>query len=158
MLLLLAEETGAVLMYGSQVQRQCRRLCEHEAEMWISVPGFQRRRASQRVNATETDDLFRAFNISAEKTGLRHTVWVFTAGDAGALPFVKVSTTPTALPTDMISVAVGPPVEVLNGLVSDADLNALCRWLNLNRGVILRYWEGNIYAEDALNALQSVRA
>ena len=40
--------------------------------------------------------------------------------------------------------------------MSASDLALLVRWIELNRDVILRYWEGSIDTLDAMNAIQAL--
>ena len=38
-----------------------------------------------------------------------------------------------------------------------SDLNLLRKWVDLNRDVLVRYWDGDIeYTEDAIQGLQAV--
>jgi len=43
------------------------------------------------------------------------------------------------------------------GKLSAHDLDLLKKWLALNQGVIVQYWDGDIeYAEDAIAALKAI--
>jgi hypothetical protein len=57
----------------------------------------------------------------------------------------------------MITVAVRPAVRVIRGRLDPAELALLRRWIDLNRDVLVQYWDGDIeYTEDAIAALQPV--
>ena len=57
----------------------------------------------------------------------------------------------------MISVAIRPNVHVVEGNMAAPDLALLAHWIELNKQVILRYWEGSIDTIDAIQGIQPVR-
>lgn len=107
-----------------------------------------------------TDDAnegtFEMANVRPEKSGLPFIVFISEKGRARHDVRVKVSSGPRA--RDFIAtVAVRPDVQVLAGELSNSDLATLKKWIDLNRDVIVRYWDGDIlYTEQALLELRSI--
>jgi hypothetical protein len=57
----------------------------------------------------------------------------------------------------MATVAVRPEVRVVRGKLEPQHLAPLRGWIDLNRDVLVGYWEGTIeYTEDAIAALRPV--
>lgn len=103
--------------------------------------------------------LFEMANLSPKRTGLPFVVWISPRAGAPHDVRVKVSREPKVHPSDLISVTVRPGVQVAaGGKLSPYELDLLREWIDLNRDVIVRYWDGEIeYAEDAIAALQPIR-
>ena len=78
-------------------------------------------------------------------------VWISPRGGAKHDVRVRVSPGPKAQSSELISVGIRPDVHVIgDGELSTEDLQLLGRWVALNRGVLIRYWNGDIeYTEDA---------
>lgn len=109
------------------------------------------------VSAAETEALFEMANLSPKRTGLPFVVWISPKAGAAHDVRVKVSKGPKVHPSELISVSVRPDVCVLAGEMSARDLGLLRKWVELNRDVLVRYWEGEIeYTEDAIAALKPV--
>ena len=85
-------------------------------------------------------------------------VWISPKAGAPHDVRVKISKGPRVHPSELISVALRPDIHE----VGSADLNAkdlahLKKWIELNRDVILKYWDGEIeYTEDAIAALKPI--
>ncbi len=105
----------------------------------------------------ELDALFEMANLFPKHTGLPFVVWISTGQGVQHDVRVKVSRGPKAIPSQMISVALRPNVHIVQGAMTAADLALLERWIELNKEVILRYWEGSIDTIDAMKAIQAVR-
>ena len=57
----------------------------------------------------------------------------------------------------MITVAVRPVVRVVRGKLDTRDLALLAQWIDLNKTVLIDYWDGVIeYTEDAINAIKAL--
>lgn len=86
-------------------------------------------------------------------------VWISPKAGAPHDVRVKVSSGPKAQSADLVSVAIRPTVRVVGGgELSNHDLALLRKWIDLNRDVIIHYWDGDIeYTEDAIAALKPVR-
>jgi hypothetical protein len=59
-------------------------------------------------------------------------------------------------PLEMASIAIRPEIRVVEGILSGGDLALLSKWIEINRDVLLRYWEGDIDTKDAVEAIQSI--
>jgi hypothetical protein len=105
---------------------------------------------------TEAVDYFLMANLSPRLTGLPFVVWISPRGNARHDVRVKVSLGPRAQPEDMISVEIRPEVRCeFDGALPPSYLELLARWVDLNRDVLIAYWDGEIaYTEDALAALR----
>ena len=108
-------------------------------------------------DADELDSLFEMANLFPKHTGLPFVVWISSGQGVHHDVRVDVSQSPRAIPSQMISVALRPNVQVVQGDMTAADLALLAQWIELNRDVILRYWEGSIDTVDAMKAIQAVR-
>jgi len=62
-------------------------------------------------------------------------------------------------PSELISVAIQPEVhEVGSKEISAHDLALLRKWVERNREVIVKHWDGEIeYTEDAIAALKPIQ-
>jgi hypothetical protein len=94
-------------------------------------------------------------NLRPERTGLPFVVFISQRGGASHDVRVKVARSGRIKPSEMITVAIRPTVRAVRGSLGPSDLAALRRWVELNRDVLVRYWDGEIeYTEDALAALR----
>jgi len=68
---------------------------------------------------------------------------------------VRIKVSPAPRVREFVAtVSVRPDVRVIEGNLTANDLALLDKWIELNRNVIIRYWEGDIlYTEGALAAL-----
>jgi hypothetical protein len=98
-------------------------------------------------------------DLSPKRTGLPFVVWISQKAGAPHDVRVKVSRGPKVHPSEWISVAVRPEVHVVGvGKMSAHELGPLRQWIELNRDVLVKHWEGEIeYTEDAIAALKPVR-
>ena len=111
---------------------------------------------SNASHSAELDRLFEMANLFPKHTGLPFVVWISTGQGVQHDVRVKVSTGPKVIPSEMTSVALRPDVHVVEGDMSASDLALLARWIELNRDVILRYWEGSIDTIDAMQSIQTI--
>ena len=102
------------------------------------------------------DGLFEMANISPKRTGLPFVVWISPRAGAPPDVRVKISKGPKVHSSELVSVAIRPDVHVVGGgKMSARDLALLQKWVDLNRDVIIKYWDGDIeYTEDAIAALK----
>ncbi len=56
----------------------------------------------------------------------------------------------------MVSVAIRPAVRVVEGKMSAGHLALLTKWIELNRDILLRYWEGDIDRKGAIDGIRAV--
>ncbi len=98
-------------------------------------------------------------NLRPERTGLTFVVFISQRGGARQEIQVKVALVPRVRYSEMVSVALRPPVRVVRGKLDPCDLDLLRRWIDINEQVLIDYWNGVIgYTEDALNVLRSIKA
>ena len=103
------------------------------------------------------EDFFLMSNLSPKTTGLPFVVWISPKGGAQHDVRVKVSKGPKALPGEFVTVSVRPTVEILEGTLTGRQLALLREWIELNRDVLIRFWDGGIeYTEDVLDALKRI--
>jgi ubiquinone biosynthesis protein UbiJ len=94
-------------------------------------------------------------NLSPLFTGLPFVVWISVRGNARHDIRVKVSKGKKAQPGQMISVALRPEVRVVGqGALSSQELNQLKQWVDRNWDVLLAYWKGEIFTEQAIISLK----
>jgi hypothetical protein len=113
---------------------------------------------SEFVETPEGEGLFEMANLSPKRTGLPFVVWISPKAGAPHDVRVKVSKGPKVHTSELVSVAIRPDVHVVgSGDLSGHDLALLRQWVELNRDVLIRYWDGDIeYTEDAIAALTSL--
>lgn len=107
-------------------------------------------------NQDDSEALFEMANLFPKHTGLPFVVWISYGGGAQHDVRVKVSRGPKALRSEMASVAIRPNIRVVEGKLSAADLALLARWVELNRDLIMKYWDGEIDTKDAVDAIRPV--
>ena len=101
--------------------------------------------------------LFDMANLRPERTGLPFVVFISQRGGARHDVRVKIAPGARVRASEMVTVALRPSVRVLRGRLDQADLGLLTRWVELNRDVLVKYWDGDIeYTEDAIAALRSI--
>lgn len=108
------------------------------------------------VEAPEDEALFEMANLSPRRTGLPFVVWISPKAGAPHDVRIKVSEGPRVHPSELVSVAVRPDVRVVGGgKIGSHELDLLRKWVELNRDVLIKYWDGDIeYTEDAIAALK----
>ena len=100
------------------------------------------------------EELFEMANVRPEVSGLPFIVWISEKGRARHDVRVNVSPGPRVRQF-VASVSVRPVVDVVAGALPERDLGLLRAWIDLNRDVIVRYWDGDIvYTDEALAALK----
>lgn len=99
---------------------------------------------AKEIISSAEESLYEMANLIPKKTGLPFVVWVSPKGGARHDVRIKVSQNAKAIPTDMISVAIRPSVKVIDGDIKGKELNALKKWIALNKEIIIQYWDGTI--------------
>src|SRR5438094_215887 len=103
----------------------------------------------------EGQALFDMANLRPERTGLPFVVFISQKGGARHDVRVKIARAAKVRPSEMATVALRPRVRVVRGVVDPTDLALLSRWIELNRDVLIDYWNGDIeYTEEAMSALR----
>lgn len=107
---------------------------------------------------SEDEGLFEMANVRPEISGLPFIVWISEKGQARHDVRVKVSPGPRVREFTA-SVSVRPDVQVVAGALAPRDLELVRAWVELNRDVIVKFWDGDIlYTDDALAALRKLPA
>jgi hypothetical protein len=92
------------------------------------------------VELATGDDLFEMTNVFPEDTGLPFVVYISEKGTLRHDVRVKVASGPKG--RDFVaSVSVRAEVEVVGGALDAGSLALVRRWIELNRDVIVRYWD-----------------
>jgi hypothetical protein len=126
--------------------------------LWLSKEEAMKA-SNQSVAAPETEDFFETANLSPKRTGLPFVVWISPKAGATHDVRVKVSPGPKVRSSELVSVAIRPDVHVVGGTMTPHDLALLQQWVELNRDVIIQFWDGDIeYTEDAIAALRPITA
>ncbi len=98
-------------------------------------------------------------NLRPARTGLPFVVFISQRGGARHELRVKIARATRVRPSDMVTVTVRPSVRVVRGRLDPHDLHLLRQWIDLNRQVLIDYWNGVIeYTEDAMSALKPIEA
>ncbi|HZA67324.1 MAG TPA: DUF4160 domain-containing protein [Geminicoccaceae bacterium] len=114
---------------------------------------------ASRLATGETDDLFEMANLSPALTGLPMIVWISERGHARHDARVKVSLVHgrRARPDRTASVSVRPTVEIVAGRRLDRqDMDLVRKWIELNREVIIAYWNGDLLTDEAIARLEPI--
>jgi hypothetical protein len=115
-------------------------------------------RANRDEDETEGQALFEMANLRPERTGLPFVVFISQKGGARHDVRVKIARGAKVRPSEMATVAVRPTPRVIRGALDPDDLARLAEWIELNRAVLVDYWNGDIeYTEDAISALRPLR-
>jgi hypothetical protein len=101
------------------------------------------------------DDFFFMSNLPPRFTGLPFMVWISPRGYARHDIRVKVSRSHKVKKGEFIVVSVRPEVEVLRGQLRPTELQSLRKWIELNREVLVKFWDGDI--QDTLQVLEQLK-
>ena len=113
-----------------------------------SFPGFGR---------DDNEELFEMSNLGQRKTGLPFVIWASVRGNAQHDIRIEVSRNIKALPSEMVTVAIRPTVRVMGGSLTGNELNLVKKFVDLNRNVLIQYWNSEIETEDLLAAIRPVQ-
>jgi len=112
--------------------------------------------AESNQSQDDSEALFEMANLFSKHTGLPFVVWISYRGGAQHDVRVKVSPGVRAFPSQMVSVAIRPNVRVVEGKMGASDLALLTKWVELNREVLVKYWDGDIDTKDAIEAIRPI--
>ncbi len=99
------------------------------------------------------EDLYLMANVHPKRSGLPFSVYISEKQGRHDLR-VKVAVGPKAMPL-AASVAVRPKIEITDGDLSPKDFELVRQWIELNRDVIIGYWDRTI--EDTQDALEALK-
>ncbi|MGE5271725.1 MAG: hypothetical protein ACM3JG_18855 [Thiohalocapsa sp.] len=90
-------------------------------------------------------------NLRPQRTGLPFVVFVSQKGGARHEVRIKLAHAPKVRASEMITVAVRPVPRVIRGTIDSREFELVRRWIELNRDVLVDYWNGDIeYTEDIM--------
>jgi Domain of unknown function (DUF4160) len=122
------------------------------SKMGSAVPDFPQQ------SEAEGQAHFDMANLRPERTGLPFVVFISQKGGAKHDIRVKIARAAKVRPSEMVTVALRPSVRVVRGTLDPRDLALLRRWIELNRDVLIAYWDGIIeYTEDAIDTIRSIQ-
>jgi hypothetical protein len=99
-------------------------------------------------------DMYLMSAISAEKTGLNCTVWI-SIGESDLPPRIKISKDSKG-PFATVPIN-GIPRVIKNIGLSKEQLQKIYNWVKLNRKVLIRHWNGDIFSSsEAISLLKKV--
>ncbi|MDQ7089617.1 MAG: hypothetical protein Q9M50_03100 [Methylococcales bacterium] len=111
--------------------------------------GFQ----NTTIDQNEKEDLFLMANFREKPTGLPMVIWVSERGNTKHAPRIKVSTNNNdkMIEGQTVSVSITEPPEIMAefGLRSK-DLQLVIKFIELNRSLLLDYWDSKIDTTDWL--------
>jgi hypothetical protein len=94
-------------------------------------------------------------NLRPERTGLPFVVFISQRGGARHDVRIKLARAAKVRPSEMITVAVHPAPRVIRGSINTREFDLVSKWLELNRDVLVAYWNGDIeYTEEVMDALK----
>ncbi|MES1197607.1 MAG: hypothetical protein ABUL55_03170 [Pseudomonadota bacterium] len=97
----------------------------------------------------QDEDMFLMANVHPKRSGLPFVIYISEKQGRHDVR-VKVGAGPKAPP-----VALRPEVHITDGELAPKDFDLVRRWIELNRDVIIGYWDRTIEdTEDALTALK----
>jgi hypothetical protein len=103
--------------------------------------------------------VFEMANLRPERIGLPFVVFISQKGGLRHDVRVKIARGTKVRPSEMATVAVRPQPRVIRGVLDPDDLARLAEWIELNKDVLIDYWNGDIeYTEDAISALKPLRS
>ena len=90
-------------------------------------------------------------NLRPERTELPFVVFIAQRGGARHEVRIKLARSARVRPSGMLTVALRPRPRLIRGEMNASEFDLVCRWIELNRNVLIDYWNGDIeYTEDAL--------
>ena len=100
---------------------------------------------------------FEMANLRPERTGLPFVVFISQKGGARHDVRIKLARAAEVRPSEMLTVAVRPAPRLIRGEMNSREFELVKQWIELNRGVLIDYWDGTIeYTEDALDAIKPI--
>lgn len=101
----------------------------------------------------QDEDFFLMANVHPKRTGLPFAVYISEKQGRHDVR-VKVAAGPKA--TQFVaSVALRPKIEIAEGDLTTQDFELVRRWIELNRDVIIGYWNRDI--EDTVDAIAALK-
>jgi hypothetical protein len=108
----------------------------------------------------DTDEgLFEFTDLGPHLTGLPFFVWVRPSLGLRREPYVGVSSGRGNVGgSGLIQVAIQPNVQVVKGKMSNTNLASLRQWVDLNRDMIVKYWNCDLNTMVSLAVYDAVKS
>lgn len=101
------------------------------------------------------DDYFLMANLRPNTTGLPMVIWVSERGFASHSARIKVCQIHgSRISPGELAVVTVQPKRLIYGHLSNDDLVAVGKWIDLNRDTILDYWHGRIDTAELISRLR----
>lgn len=111
-----------------------------------------------KIIQTPTEDLFEFSNLIQADAGLPMIVWVSVKlHSAGARVKVQKDDSTRINPNNTFSVSISDEPRIVAGEYNDnKNLELLCKWIKLNKDVLLNYWNFEISTKEMLEKIKSI--
>jgi hypothetical protein len=117
---------------------------------------------NREAEGDDDPDFYMMSNVGPKSTGLPFVVWISLRGDSVHNDVrVRISTSAkrsshkAAVSSEMVTVAIRPNIRLVKGTLKSSDLEIFTRWAELNRDVLERHWDEEIFwSMDAVNLLR----
>ena len=128
-------------------------------ESIVKTPKTHHKNDPDEVLEDDTDECtFEFTDLGPRLTGLPFFVWVRPSMGLRREVWVGVSPDRDGFGGwDLIQVAIRPDVRVVKGKMSNKDLAALRQWVELNRDMIVKFWNTE-EIEDSLDVYDAVKS
>jgi len=139
-----------------------------QSDRYLAGPGFPLARERREgcpnlaVRGADSGDIagqasFDMANLRPERTGLPFVVFISQKGGVRHDVRIKLARGAKVRPSEMLTIAVRPVPRLIRGEMNSHEFDRVRRWIELNRDVLINYWNGAIeYTEDALNAIKPI--
>ena len=116
----------------------------------------------QLITLWEVEDLeaFEMANLRQKTTGLPMVIWVSEKGHTQHGPRIKVSKIHSDKMdiTQSVSVSITSPPEIVAGAgLSPQDFEVVSRYIELNKKVLLGYWNGELDTAELIGGLKKLK-
>lgn len=111
------------------------------------------------IHQNEKEDLFLMANFREKSTGLPMVIWVSERGNTQHAPRIKVSTNNNdkMIEGQTVSVSITEPPEIMAGVgLKSKDLQLVIKFIELNRSLLLDYWDSKIDTTDLVLDLKKI--
>ena len=116
-----------------------------------AMPAELQQLASEQNGGQATFDMA---NLRPDRTGLPYVVFISQKGGVRHDVRIKLARAAKVRPSEMLTVAVRPSPRLIRGAMNREEFDLVKRWIELNRNVLIDYWNGDIeYTEDVLAAI-----
>lgn len=110
---------------------------------------------------TLSDFGYLSTDLTSDSTGLPFIVFVYPKWGSCHEARIKISRSRNIRrQRQLLSVAVGPPLRLIrNGhgpSLTEDELDSLTRWIELNRALLIRHWNGETDSKSIIRAVKRI--